>query len=151
MLIIDIFDFPEMVQEEDSVFTNPKGLENIDISASTDPESFLAYLDNHFIPEVQLEEDQKVQKINFKTETKKDTAKESSSKEICQVKLNYKGQKNDYCKGTFAERVDVVYKTLLRSVKRYLWDLFLSQFDIKTITDKPKSSKIFRQMLEEFY
>ena len=147
-----MFQFPELVQEKDSLHKpNFK-----DFNTSTDPEEFINFLDNHFIPEIKLEEESQVPSITF-SDKNEDIELDSSIKGSIsgdnrnKVKICYTGNKNRYKKGTFAERIDVVYKTLLRSTRRYVWALFTSEFNIKSITDRKRSSHIFKNMVEKFY
>ena len=42
---------------------------------------------------------------------------------IEKVDLTYKGQKHKFTKGVNAERRDVLYKSLIRATRRYLWKI----------------------------
>ena len=66
-----------------------------------------------------------------------------------EVKLNYKGNKNKKTKGVYSERADVIKKTLIRSIRRYLYNLFTKDFDIKSITDNKKSSQVRNKYQKE--
>ena len=93
------------------------------------PDNFLEFLNKHFKPEINLTpniEDIKSLQNNLKEPTYSDNN---------EINLNYKGHKNMWEKGKNAERRDVVYKTFIRSVRRYLWSLFSSKFI------SPKTSK----------
>ena len=60
-----------------------------------------------------------------------------------EVNLEYRGNKSNFIKGKFAERYDVICKTLIRSVRRYLWELFEKQFDV-SILSKGKPSDLYK-------
>lgn len=123
-----------------------------------DTSNFLQYLDSHFVPEIDLKEDTKKTQMSIEADTEAKAknpfschhSTKDSSCETQEVNLKYKGQKNSYTKGTFAERVDVLYKTLIRSIRRYLWDLFCQDHNPKEINDRAKASSVFKQKLTEF-
>ncbi|CAI2386337.1 unnamed protein product [Moneuplotes crassus] len=48
---------------------------------------------------------------------------------LCAPNLRYKGNKNSHKKGKFADRADVINKTIMRSIKRYLWELYISELE----------------------
>lgn len=124
--------------------------------------NFLEYLDSHFVPEIDLKDDPKQEIKNAKISLAMDSEPKEKGKlgsnvstkdsfiESSEVNLKYKGQKNSFSKGTYAERVDVVYKTLLRSIRRYLWEIFTQEHNPKEIKDRAKSSQTFKGMLTEF-
>ena len=80
------------------------------------PQLFLEYLDKHFQPEINLDEIEE-QIFGFKDINS-------------QIKLNYKGHKHMNEKGKNAERRDVAYKTFIRSIRRYLWELFSKKYEV---------------------
>mmetsp|Transcript_26401 Transcript_26401/g.23331 ORF Transcript_26401/g.23331 Transcript_26401/m.23331 type:complete len:146 (+) Transcript_26401:830-1267(+) len=65
--------------------------------------------------------------------------------------LNDKENKNNQVKGIHSERKDILQKNFLRSIRRFLWNLFVTEFDIKEINDKPKSSRLYSKMMMELY
>lgn len=61
----------------------------------------------------------------------------------------YRGKRKTATKGTNAERYDVVYKTLLRSLRRYLWNIFTATYFIdEKKKNKPKN---YNDCLISFY
>ena len=46
------------------------------------------------------------------------------------VKLNYRGQKNNFAKGINSERIDVILKTFVRALKRFLCEKFATENNI---------------------
>ena len=87
----------------------------------------------NFKPEINLAEDDNNQNLSFKSA-------ENPKKEdldIGEINLIYRGQKNMFESGKNAHRYDVLYKTFIRAVRRYLWMLFekkssiLHRFEIK--------------------
>ena len=67
----------------------------------------------------------------------------SEDKKTEEVNLEYRGNKSNFSKGKFAERYDVICKTLIRAVRRYLWELFEKQFDV-SILSKGKPSDLYK-------
>lgn len=62
----------------------------------------------------------------------------------------YRGQKNNNLNGTNAQRIDVLRKTLIRSIKRYLHEKFTQEYTLP----KPKSkfsSTYYTECLTKFY
>ena len=76
---------------------------------------------------------------------------QESPKKGDEVNLNYKGNKHYRGKGTNAERIDILYKNFLRSIRRYLWHMFTSEYDIKQIKGWKQSREAYIKYLKEFY
>ena len=68
---------------------------------------------------------------------------------MSEVNLSYRGQKNNIEKGKFAERSDVILKTLLRTMRRFLWQIFKAENEDKNFIKK--SSSEFNSAIVEFY
>lgn len=66
------------------------------------------------------------------------------------VNLKYKGQKNGLHKGALSERKDVVYKTLMRGLRRYLWEDFV-HVECVGLTITKISSKDYKDLITKFY
>ncbi|CAI2378189.1 unnamed protein product [Moneuplotes crassus] len=125
----------------------------------SDRNNFLKYLDSHFVPEIKLEDKNRdtqispthrvISKLNSDSSAHNFT--KESLNEVHSVSLSYKGQKNSFKKGASAERVDIVHKTLLRSIRRFLYELLNKEHNLQDITDKPKSSTQFQNKLLTFY
>lgn len=61
----------------------------------------------------------------------------------------YRGKRKHASKGTNAERYDVVYKTLLRSMRRFFWKTFTAAYSIdEKRKNKPKN---YNDNLIEFF
>ena len=108
------------------------------------PDHFLQYLDKHFKPEINLNEEHSKETIL------KSNIKESITPDSEEIKLNYKGHKHMNEKGKNAERRDVAYKTFLRSVRRYLWELFSKKYDIRKLNGRNRSL-FFKEFVTDFY
>lgn len=63
---------------------------------------------------------------------------------------SYKGNNRLHLTGVNAHRKDVVFKTLARSIRRYLWFVFSKTYDTKLL-GKFKKSKVFKEFVWEFY
>lgn len=101
-------------------------------------------MDNYFKPEINLS-DNGGEEI-FIEEPK--TTEPCISTPL-EVNLRYKGQKNTFEKGKFAERRDVLYKTLLRSTRRYLLEAFSNEF--KSSKSSKKTMDSFLASLDSYY
>ena len=85
----------------------------------------------------------------------KETCKEKNDLEEEDIKeldgvYSYKGNNWIHSAGVNAHRKDVVFKTLVRSIRRYLWFVFTKTYDTKLL-GKYKKSKIFKEYVTEFY
>jgi hypothetical protein len=107
-------------------------------------ECFLQYLDNYFKPEIDLSNNEPDE--IFTEEPSKPVTNRKTSVE---VNLRYKGQKNTFEKGKFAERRDVLYKTLFRSARRYLLEAFSNEF--KPVKSSKKALDSFLASLNSYY
>lgn len=87
------------------------------------PELFLKYLDKYFKPEINLCSE------NNEENSLGDSFKDTKNNQIDEIKLNYKGHKHMNDKGKNAERRDVAYKTFIRSVRRFMSQVFANEFD----------------------
>lgn len=63
---------------------------------------------------------------------------------------SYKGNNRFHTAGANAHRKDVVFKTLVRSIRRYLWHVFKKNFDIERL-GRFKKSQVFEDYVCEFY
>ena len=108
------------------------------------PELFLRYLDKYFKPEINLCDETKEES------SLEDSFKENKQNELDEIKLNYKGHKHMNDKGKNAERRDVAYKTFIRSVRRYFWEVFTKQFDTVYLQGED-CPKIFKHFVTQFY
>ena len=109
-------------------------------------EEFLRYLDTNFKSEINLAIDDKSQL--FMASSAKVSKKEDMVVE--DVNLAYRGQKHMFKKGKNADRYDVLFKTFIRAVRRYLWELFEKDFDVSLFQNKKISEK-YRQFVIKFY
>lgn len=66
------------------------------------------------------------------------------------VYLFYRGQKHSLAKGMFSERRDVIFKTLIRAVRRYLWELFAQEEGLNPRITKMKKNE-FKSRTQGFY
>ena len=115
------------------------------IPTSWTNEEFLRYLDTTFKPEINLAEDEKKQLLISKpveNSKKLDMVVEN-------VNLSYRGQKNMFKRGKYAERYDVLSKNFIRGVRRYLWELFEKEFDTSLL--QKNVSELYRQYVVKFY
>ena len=84
------------------------------------PQEFLDYLDKNVKQEINLTESAQLStSFNYKPP---------------EVNLIYRGQKHNFDRGVNSERKDVLWKNLLRALRRYLWGLFKSEFDTSEFT-----------------
>jgi len=104
---------------------------------NTDPINNLNFFDTYFTPELKSEE---INSVCGNKSEKRDEEKEVQKYNEEGVKIYYTGNKNRQAKGINSERHDVVKKTLLRSIRRYLWDLF-NEEDYETISLTRKTSE----------
>ena len=74
---------------------------------------------------------------------------ETNSKELEEF-YSYKGNNRLHLTGVNAHRKDVVFKTLVRSIRRYLWFVFSKMYNIKLL-GKFKKSKVFKEFVCDFY
>ena len=56
-----------------------------------------------------------------------------------------------YFKAPHAERRDVVYKTLIRNIRRYLWNDFISGINTEEISTKTRGCEKFKFYIEKYY
>lgn len=116
---------------------------------------FIDYLDNCFQSELKLEDADLLKlKPEHSSEEEKSTTlvdqdDTRDTPKAQKVKLNYRGQKNHISKGVNAGRKDVQVKTLLRSVRRYLWEIFTDSYDTSGYK-KNLSCPTFRKDVEAF-
>lgn len=97
---------------------------------------FLKFLDQNFNPEIDLSE------RPFLEISRKVTEPESP-------KADRDSEKQKAWKPTQRARRDIVQKTLLRSIRRYFWALFASEFDTKK--QKLRYSHTYASQLRSFY
>ena len=115
------------------------------LSSSLDsPDLFIQYLDKYFKPEINLCDESKDE------ESLQGSLKESQSQDQESIKLNYKGHKHMNDKGRNAERRDVAYKTFIRSVRRYLWEIFTKQFGKEFMKDD-NWAQLYSDFVTQFY
>ena len=107
-------------------------------------EEFIRFLDSSFKPEINLSNNDTKDWLLFISQAK--VTKINSP----EVNLWYKGNKNMHQKGKYWERTDVVLKTLIRSTRRYLWELFESQFGTSDLVCN-KPSELFKEKVLSFY
>ena len=108
-------------------------------------EEFLRFLDTDFKPEINLSSDAEDLFTGRPAEAVK-----SNEIKVEEVNLTYRGHKHMFSKGKYAERVDVVYKTFVRAVRRFLWTLFEQDFDVSLLKDNKKSDN-FKLLTKRFY
>ena len=108
-------------------------------------EEFLRFLDTDFRPEINLSAETE----DLFTGRKVEIAKNNEIK-VEEVNLTYRGHKHMFSKGKYAERGDVVYKTFIRAVRRFLWTLFEQDFDVSLLKDN-KNSDSFKLLTKKFY
>ena len=125
--------------EEDLIFNRQISNTGIQIVSNED---FIEYLDNHFVPEIDLSTHNKAHSVEI-------TRKVLDTIEAPEVNLSYRGQKNNIEKGKFAERNDVILKTLLRTTRRFLWQIFKDENEDKKFIKK--SSNEYNSAIVEFY
>jgi len=107
-------------------------------------DEFINYLNNEFVPEIDLSEDN-TNDFRFKKALSKDNWNVFHPKNITA------DDKNKPFKAQYAERRDLVYKTFLRNIRRYLWDLFVSQNQPFPKLIAKKGCPKFRFVLIEFW
>lgn len=104
---------------------------------TSDPSQFLDILDTHFWPEVKLgcEDKEGVQLFKEQNEAQQTTQEpkmelsQSCTSELTpKVNLKYRGQKNNKKKGKYCKRHDVVYKGLMRTIRRFLNEVYTQKF-----------------------
>ena len=105
----------------------------------------MRFLDQSFKPEIKLNEDEDQLFVWKSSDPPKN---ENTFTE--EINLAYKGQKHLQPKGIHSERKDVLYKSLIRAVRRYLWSMFAKEFDISKIP-LLKPSELYKQFVKEFY
>ena len=105
----------------------------------------MRFLDQSFKPEIKLNEDEDRLFVCNSSGTPKN---DNTFAE--EVNLAYRGQKHLQPKGMHSERKDVLYKSLIRAVRRYLWSMFEKEFDISKIP-LPKPSELYKQFVKRFY
>ena len=136
------------MEEANFKLKNKKSYNEILSKIPTDgtSEEFLRYLDSNFNPEINLWDDGfELFKFSKSTEVLK-----SADLGVEKVNLTYKGQKHMSTKGVNSERRDVLYKSLMRATRRYLWNLFENEFDISQMpVNKP--SEIYKQNVRSLY
>lgn len=64
--------------------------------------------------------------------------------------LRTEGKNNQSQKGVNSQRFDVLYKTLFRSMRMYLWETLVKSYDIPAANSEG-SSLAFTQYVTEFY
>ena len=66
--------------------------------------------------------------------------------------MKYPGNKHNKERGVHALRKDVIYKNLLRGLRRYLWSQFEQDFDVKSFErQKKKMSQDYKNSLDLYY
>ena len=125
--------------KEDLIFNRQISNTGIRIVSNED---FIDYLNNHFVPEIDLG-------IHNKAHSVEITRKTLDTIEAPEVNLSYRGQKNNIEKGKFAERNDVILKTLMRTIRRFFWEIFKAENEDKNFIKR--SSHEFNSAIVEFY
>ena len=115
------------------------------MKSSVDP--FLDFLDNNFKPEFKLDETPSLF-IDNKSVSK--VIESNIVQENVTVKQKYKGNKSDIEKGAYSERRDILHKNLIRSIRRYFWNQFSSEYDARSF-GKKKHSEIYEKSVKIFY
>lgn len=64
------------------------------------------------------------------------------------INLSYRGQKHDFMIGKYAARHDVLYKTLLRTMRRFLWELYTQRFRDSPLKSNKKASQTYQFRIE---
>ena len=108
-------------------------------------DEFLRFLDQSFKSEIKLNENEEQLFVNKSSDSSKNDNIFAE-----EVNLAYRGQKHLHPKGIHSERKDVLYKSFIRAVRRYLWSMFVKEFDISKIS-LPKPSELYKQYVKEFY
>ena len=111
-------------------------------------EGYLKYLDLHFKPEISLTESS--DPLTQPLPDSKWSEEQGSEQTKPVVNLNYRGNKHMFNKGKYSERRDVLYKTLMRTVRRFLWEMFESEAELHTFCQKKRSNE-FYDALKKFY
>ncbi|CAI2378615.1 unnamed protein product [Moneuplotes crassus] len=123
-----------------------------------------------FIPEIDLTPKEELQLSSFaevgietpnKTFDHKDidlvASKEDKQAENHEASFTYKdstlktNSRDKPFKAQFADRRDVIYKTLIRSVRRFLWDDFSSTLPDVTFSNMTRGCSVFEDFLKRFY
>ena len=78
------------------------------------------------------------------------TTSSSNEKEISPKKVS-SNSKNKQVKAAYAERRDVIYKSLLRNVKRFLWKKFLSEAGPAKFSKRTRGWDLFKEKVGIFY
>ena len=126
------------VEDREIIFSFPEKEKSF---YSETPQEFIEYLDNFFKPEIDLSEQQPYETAPVGTKESK-------------VNIFYRGQKNNFLKGKNAERKDVIHKTLLRGVIRFLWEKFTAEHDVSGMTKskaKAEYQKSLRSFIEKYF
>ena len=115
------------------------------MKSTVDP--FLDFLDNNFKPEIKLDEAPSLflENTSINKEMESCTVQNNVT-----VKQKYKGNKTDIEKGAYSERRDILHKNLIRSIRRFFWNQFKSEFDVKAF-GKKKHSELYEKSVKEFY
>ena len=142
-----IYDWNDM-EEANFKLKNKESRNEILTKIPTDgtTEEFLRYLDFNFKSEINLWND-RFELFKFSKSSK---VLKSADLGIQEVNLTYRGQKNMFTKGVNAERRDVLYKSLIRATRRYLWAMFENEFDIFQIPAN-KPSDLYKQNVRSLY
>lgn len=117
-------------------------------NSTHDYEGYLNYLDHYFKPEINLRDES--DNLSYTPLNSKWSEELESEQTKPAVNLHYRGQKNLFSKGKYSERRDVIYKTLMRSLRRFLLELFLTEAEFQTFSKK-KSSIEYYDELSRFY
>ena len=64
---------------------------------------------------------------------------------------NYRGKRKNIKAGPNSKRFDVVYKTLLRSLRRFLWQKFLQHQSMSYQNEGILTPNVFKDTFEQFY
>lgn len=107
-----------------------------------DTDQFLRYLNNEFVPEIDLTPKAE-NVISFTSNISEDEIATSVGLSS-QTPIDMK-------KGVFSERRDVVYKTLLRNTRRYLFGMFQSEFPDVKLSTITRGCPIFGKWVRKFY
>ena len=148
----------KIIKEINESMINYDGCSQIELKNHKDPstnlhmdgdlEEFSRYLDSDFKPEIDLSED--ITPKLFAGDKFNDSIVKCNEVSVNKVNLAYQGHKDANYKGLYSERRDILCKNLIRAIRRYLWELFIKEYDITSYSSK-KASELFKQNVSEFY
>ena len=113
-----------------------------------DSELFLKYLDDHFVPEINLSEEREGSLLSFEVLKKEASVEMTPCKTTVETTCN---EKNSPQKAEFAERKDVVYKNIIRNLRKHLHKIFTESSSKETLKKLEKRSMHFDEYLNPLY